>query len=140
MAGLCFSVQPGVKIPPSLRNIYKELKTEYPDFNVPTHGCVLLSFDLGVRSLTPVLSSAPTLITCASSTPSLNLPYPLTPSSSSLISLARSGVLLLNTSLTVRAHQAGSHSKLGWEDFTNKVVDLVAAYGGSGEVGKESSG
>lgn len=38
--GLCFSVQPGVKVPPSLRNIYKELTTEYPDFVAPKHGCV----------------------------------------------------------------------------------------------------
>ncbi|GAA6038838.1 hypothetical protein JCM8097_002921 [Rhodosporidiobolus ruineniae] len=79
--GLCFSVRPGVKIPPSLRNIYKELKEEYPDFVVPTHG--------------------------------------------NLISLARRGVLLLNTSLTVKPHQAGSHSNKGWETFTDRVVDLV---------------
>ncbi|GAA5897855.1 hypothetical protein JCM6882_005096 [Rhodosporidiobolus microsporus] len=79
--GLCFSVRPGVKIPPSLRNIYKELKEEYPAFEVPKHG--------------------------------------------NLISLARRGVLLLNTSLTVKPHQAGSHSNKGWESFTDKVVDLV---------------
>ncbi|GAA5907014.1 uracil-DNA glycosylase, partial [Sporobolomyces salmoneus] len=94
--GLCFSVRPGVKIPPSLRNIYKEIKTEYPSFVVPTHG--------------------------------------------SLTSLARSGVLLLNTSLTVKPHQAGSHSGKGWETFTDKLVDLVDRYGGSGEVGKEGKG
>ncbi|GAA5830085.1 hypothetical protein JCM11251_006868 [Rhodosporidiobolus azoricus] len=79
--GLCFSVRPGVKIPPSLRNIYKELKDEYPSFDVPKHG--------------------------------------------NLISLARRGVLLLNTSLTVKPHQAGSHSNKGWESFTDKVVDLI---------------
>ncbi|BGP20256.1 hypothetical protein JCM10213_003065 [Rhodosporidiobolus nylandii] len=79
--GLCFSVRPGVKIPPSLRNIYKELKEEYPTFEIPKHG--------------------------------------------NLISLARRGVLLLNTSLTVKPHAAGSHSKKGWETFTDKVVELV---------------
>ncbi|GAA5837951.1 hypothetical protein JCM5353_004295 [Sporobolomyces roseus] len=94
--GLCFSVRPGVKIPPSLRNIYKEIKEEYPSFAVPTHG--------------------------------------------SLTSLARSGVLLLNTSLTVKPHQAGAHSGKGWETFTDKIVDLVDRYGGSGEVGKEGKG
>ncbi|GAA5958584.1 hypothetical protein JCM3765_006681 [Sporobolomyces pararoseus] len=94
--GLCFSVRPGVKIPPSLRNIYREIKEEYPSFVVPTHG--------------------------------------------SLTSLARSGVLLLNTSLTVKPHQAGSHSGKGWETFTDKLVDLVDKYGGSGEVGKEGKG
>ncbi|GAA5973922.1 hypothetical protein JCM11641_001221 [Rhodosporidiobolus odoratus] len=81
MQGLCFSVRPGVKTPPSLRNIYKELATEYPSFITPTHG--------------------------------------------NLISLARRGVLLLNTSLTVKPHQAGSHSNKGWERFTEKVVELV---------------
>lgn len=38
---------------------------------------------------------------------------------------ADEGVLLLNTSLTVRAHEAGSHSKKGWEKFTQKVIDTV---------------
>jgi uracil-DNA glycosylase len=36
--GLAFSVRPGVKIPPSLANIYKELKREYPDYQIPKHG------------------------------------------------------------------------------------------------------
>ncbi|GAA5842225.1 hypothetical protein JCM3766R1_005071 [Sporobolomyces carnicolor] len=94
--GLCFSVRPGVKVPPSLRNIYKEIKEEFPSFAIPTHG--------------------------------------------SLTSLARSGVLLLNTSLTVKPHQAGSHSGKGWETFTDKLVDLVDRFGGSGEVGKEGKG
>ncbi|KAM0791321.1 hypothetical protein ACM66B_005793 [Microbotryomycetes sp. NB124-2] len=96
LEGLCFSVRPGVKIPPSLRNIYKELSTEYPSFVPPKHG--------------------------------------------NLTSLARSGVLLLNTSLTVRAHTAGSHSKLGWETFTDKLVDLVDKFGGSEGEGLEGKG
>ncbi|KAK4553391.1 uracil DNA glycosylase [Recurvomyces mirabilis] len=37
------------------------------------------------------------------------------------------GVLMLNTCLTVRAHEANSHSKKGWEKFTQKVIDTVAA-------------
>ncbi|KAL8277547.1 hypothetical protein RQP46_009979 [Phenoliferia psychrophenolica] len=94
--GLCFSVQPGVKVPPSLRNIYKELATEYPGFVAPKHG--------------------------------------------NLVPLAKSGVLLLNTSLTVRAHAAGSHSKRGWEDFTETVINLVDRYGGAGGVGQEGQG
>ncbi|KAL2063791.1 hypothetical protein VTL71DRAFT_5596 [Oculimacula yallundae] len=40
---------------------------------------------------------------------------------------AQRGVLLLNTCLTVRAHEANSHSNRGWEKFTQKVIDLVAA-------------
>ncbi|GAA6013796.1 hypothetical protein JCM11491_005102 [Sporobolomyces phaffii] len=94
--GLCFSVRPGVKVPPSLRNIYKEIHDEYPAFAVPRHG--------------------------------------------SLTSLARSGVLLLNTSLTVAPHRAGSHSGKGWETFTDAVVDLVDRYAGSGRAGAEGTG
>ena len=39
---------------------------------------------------------------------------------------ARSGVLLLNTILTVRAHQAASHRGLGWEQFTDRIIELLA--------------
>lgn len=44
---------------------------------------------------------------------------------------AADGVLLLNTCLTVRAGDAGSHSNKGWEQFTDKVVDVVDRYGGA---------
>lgn len=43
-----------------------------------------------------------------------------------LVPWTRQGVLLLNTSLTVRAHQAGSHRGKGWEQFTDKVIELLA--------------
>ncbi|NQZ86690.1 MAG: uracil-DNA glycosylase [Colwellia sp.] len=79
--GLAFSVQPGVKVPPSLVNIYKELVNEYSDFNKPDHGC-----------LTP---------------------------------WAEQGVLLLNTVLTVKQAQAHSHAKLGWETFTDAVIEKI---------------
>ncbi|MBO5723259.1 MAG: uracil-DNA glycosylase [Lentisphaeria bacterium] len=79
--GLAFSVPCGVKIPPSLRNIYKELHT-----------------DLGLEM----------------------------PGSGTLIPWARQGVLLLNTVLTVRAHQAGSHRKQGWEEFTDEVIRRIS--------------
>jgi len=78
--GLCFSVRKGVKIPPSLRNIYKELNS-----------------DLGIRI----------------------------PSHGFLEEWAKQGILMLNTSLTVRAHLAGSHSKAGWEYFTDSVIEAV---------------
>ncbi|KAK2460913.1 hypothetical protein APHAL10511_007383 [Amanita phalloides] len=94
--GLCFSVLPGVNVPPSLRNIYAELKSEYPDFNPPKHG--------------------------------------------TLTAWANNGVLLLNTCLTVRAHSAGSHSKKGWEEFTDKVVDVVDRYGGANLSSLEGNG
>ena len=78
--GLCFSVNPGVPLPPSLRNIYQELET-----------------DLGV---------AP-------------------PANGDLSGWARQGVLLLNATLSVRAHQAGSHQNKGWEPFTDEVVSRL---------------
>lgn len=78
--GLAFSVEKGVRIPPSLRNIYKELKD-----------------DLGL----------------------------FIPNNGYLEKWARQGVLLLNTSLTVRASQANSHKKIGWEIFTDKIISLL---------------
>ena len=78
--GLCFSVKPGVAIPPSLENIYKEL-----------------SDDLGLYI----------------------------PNNGYLEKWARQGVLLLNTVLTVRAHQANSHQGLGWEQFTDAVIRIL---------------
>ncbi|KAF8072038.1 uracil-DNA glycosylase-like protein [Lyophyllum atratum] len=85
--GLCFSVPVGVSVPPSLRNIYTELKAEYPDFQAPKHG--------------------------------------------NLSAWAANGVLMLNTCLTVRAGDPGSHSNKGWEEFTDRVVDVVDKYGGA---------
>jgi uracil-DNA glycosylase len=80
--GLAFSVPVGVKPPPSLRNIFKELQR-----------------DLGL---------AP-------------------PAHGSLLSWARQGVLLLNTSLTVEDGQAGSHAKLGWQALTDAICAAVAS-------------
>ena len=82
--GLCFSVRPPTPAPPSLLNIYKLLKKEYPSFSPPPNRGGLLT------------------------------PW------------ADRGVLLLNTCLTVRAHEANSHAGKGWEAFTQKVVDVVA--------------
>ncbi|MBO5525876.1 MAG: uracil-DNA glycosylase [Clostridia bacterium] len=48
------------------------------------------------------------------------------PSSGNLTKWAKEGVLLLNTSLTVRAHQANSHSKCGWAWFTDSVISLIS--------------
>lgn len=79
--GLSFSVAAGVKIPPSLVNIYKELES-----------------DLGI----PVACHG-------------NLEH-----------WARQGVLLLNTSLTVEAHHAGSHAGKGWDAITDAIIASVA--------------
>lgn len=78
--GLCFSVREGVDIPPSLRNIYKEIEN-----------------DLGIKPL----------------------------ASGDLTRWAIQGVLLLNATLTVEAHRAGSHQGKGWERFTDSVISLL---------------
>lgn len=78
--GLCFSVQKGVEIPPSLVNIYQELHDDL--------GCYI-------------------------------------PDNGNLEKWARQGVLLLNTVLTVRAHQANSHRGIGWEQFTDAAIRVL---------------
>ncbi len=79
--GLCFSVNKGVKCPPSLRNIFKEQEQ-----------------DLGI----PI------------------------PPDGNLERWAKQGVLLINATLTVRAHQAGSHQGKGWEEFTDAAIHTLA--------------
>lgn len=78
--GLCFSVKPGVKFPPSLQNIFKELNTEY--------------------GMTP-------------------------PPTGELSGWAKQGVLLLNTTLTVREGQPQSHKGKGWEILTDRIIELL---------------
>lgn len=79
--GLCFSVNPGIEMPPSLRNIFKEV---HDDTGAPI------------------------------------------PADGDLSRWARQGVLLLNSSLTVREHQPKSHSGLGWEKLTDAAVHALA--------------
>ncbi len=79
--GLCFSVQKGIKPPPSLVNIYKEMQKDIGT-SIPDTG-----------DLTP---------------------------------WAESGVLLINAMLTVRDGEPASHSKIGWESFTDAVIRKVS--------------
>lgn len=78
--GLCFSVLPGVRFPPSLLNVFKEIKQDL-DIAIPDHGC--------------------------------------------LQSWADQGVLLLNAMLTVEQNRAGSHQGQGWEQFTDRAIQLL---------------
>ncbi len=79
--GLSFSVPRNVGTPPSLENMYKELKTDL-DLEMPPHG--------------------------------------------DLTAWAEQGVFLLNASLTVRARQANSHQKIGWQKFTDAVIRTLS--------------
>lgn len=79
--GLCFSVPQGIAQPPSLINIYREIKDDL-QIDTPAHG--------------------------------------------NLLHWADQGVLLLNATLTVRAHQAGSHQNKGWEQFTDAAIKALS--------------
>ena len=79
--GLCFSVGKNVAVPPSLKNIFEEIKTDIGS-EIPNNG--------------------------------------------NLERWADQGVLLLNATLTVRAHQAGSHQNKGWEKFTDAVIEKLS--------------
>ncbi len=79
--GLCFSVKKGAKIPPSLRNIFKELEDDI--------GC-----EISIHG--------------------------------DLSHWASQGVFLLNTILTVEEKQASSHQGIGWEEFTDKVIQIIS--------------
>eukprot|EP00833_Pecoramyces_ruminatium_P013430 jgi/Orpsp1_1/1187462/evm.model.d7180000057919.1 len=77
--GLCFSVKKGVPPPPSLVNIFRELKSDLgDDFTIPKHGY--------------------------------------------LEGWTKQGVLLLNTSLSVRKGEAASHANIGWQQFTDSII------------------
>ena len=78
--GLAFSVNKGIKLPPSLKNIYKEMED-----------------DLGIKNV-----------------------------NGDLTKLAKQGVLLLNTTLTVESGKPLSHSKYGWQTFTDAVIKLIS--------------
>lgn len=80
--GLSFSVQNGVRFPPSLKNIFKELQTDIEGFKIPETG--------------------------------------------DLSDWAKQGVLMLNSSLTVNAGDAGSHQEKGWENFTDEVIKVLS--------------
>jgi uracil-DNA glycosylase len=79
--GLCFSVKEGVKHPPSLKNIFKEIATDLEQKEAHN---------------------------------------------GNLERWASQGVLLLNATLTVRAHEAGSHQNKGWEKFTDAVITKIS--------------
>lgn len=78
--GLSFSVLPGIEIPPSLKNIFKEIKS-----------------DLGIEQ----------------------------PNHGYLMNWAKNGILLLNSALTVRQNEPGSHQAIGWRQFTDRIISVL---------------
>ena len=80
--GLAFAVNKETKTPPSLKNIFKEIES---DFQKPIN------------------------------------------TEKNLLSWAKQGVLLLNNSLTVKEKNANSHKEIGWDIFTNKILDLISS-------------
>lgn len=101
--GLAFSVRRGTKYPPSLVNIFKELEEDVACGASKEVGADRSG--VGEGCLDTEESKA----------------------SGVLVPWAERGVLLLNTVLTVRAHQAGSHRGRGWEQFTDRVIELLSA-------------
>ena len=89
--GLCFSVKTGIALPPSLVNIFKEVKD-----------------DIGTR---------PQIIKDLQGKDMYD---------GSLRRWAEQGVFLLNTCLSVRQHEAFSHSRHGWESFTDAVIKIIS--------------
>lgn len=79
--GMSFSVPENTKIPPSLLNIFKELKSQYPSFKIPKHG--------------------------------------------NLTKWEQQGVLLLNSVLTVKEGKSNSHSNIGWNYITGKILNML---------------
>ncbi len=118
--GLSFSVPDGQKIPPSLRNIYKELKADLgkdiPVSGNPIHPEVIHP---EVRPLHPEVRPRDRLFT-----PRCDLGTDV--ESGNLEHWAKQGVLLLNATLTVLPGQPASHQGLGWETFTDQVIRTIS--------------
>ena len=91
--GLCFSVKTGVQLPPSLVNIFKEVKAD------TGHVPPIITDEMGKKMY-----------------------------DGSLRRWASQGVFLLNATLTVREHLAGSHQRHGWEQFTDAVIRTVSEH------------
>ena len=152
--GLCFSVKPGVRVPPSLLNIYKELSADI-GFVPPGHGCLTHWATQGVLLLNSVLTVeagnaashqgkgwerfTDAVVEVLNTQkqglvpPSLLNIYKelsadigfVPPGHGCLTHWATQGVLLLNSVLTVEAGNAASHQGKGWERFTDAVVEVL---------------
>ena len=119
--GLAFSVRPGVKIPPSLRNIFKEIARDNA-LRAGQAGAIEGSAVLGNAQL----HSDGMGSTLQSGTAPVPLVSFLPPASGNLDRWAAQGVLLLNTCLTVQDGQPASHAKQGWEVLTDALIQACA--------------
>jgi uracil-DNA glycosylase len=107
--GMCFSVKKGVAVPPSLQNIFKEIRSDLGDPNVPF----------------PINTNGNISNTVNNTDNNVRFSARFTAPHGNLENWAKSGVLLLNTVLTVRAGAANSHRGHGWETFTSAVIELL---------------
>ena len=120
--GLSFSVPRDVAMPPSLVNILKELETDKDAFAGKTSGANPANGVNAGLAGGPLGGANANL----AGSPASGEDRPAARIDGVLVPWAKQGVLLLNTVLTVRAHQAGSHRGKGWETFTDKVIELLA--------------
>ncbi len=110
--GLAFSVPPGVAVPPSLRNVYKEIARVYAEealvrLSLPTHPASIETQASAEFVLTAQNSAGPPRV------------------DGSLNRWAKQGVLLLNTCLTVEQGAPASHVRQGWEALTDEIIKAV---------------
>ena len=117
--GLAFSVAPGVALPPSLRNIFKEIARDGRGMG----HCGGEGADKGTRNSTGT-SAGNSASPGRSAGGALNQPGS---ANGSLEAWAHQGVLLLNTCLTVEQGQPASHAKRGWEALTDAIIQAVGA-------------
>ena len=110
--GLAFSVPPGVKIPPSLRNIFKEIARGAAKGRLADKSLGESSAQGASSARLPASAFVPTVF--------------VPPASGNLDHWAAQGVLLLNTCLTVQDGQPASHAKQGWEVLTDALIQACA--------------
>ena len=115
--GLAFSVAPGVKLPPSLRNIFKEIARDARDAR-------------GARGMGHCTGKSTGNLTGNRATPGPTADGSLKqsgPANGSLEAWAQQGVLLLNTCMTVEQGEPASHAKQGWEVLTDAIIQALGA-------------
>jgi uracil-DNA glycosylase len=131
--GMAFSVNDGVKAPPSLQNIFKEIENEYGDSKLVYTSAENFSSE-GIPAFEVACATSKTVglegedETVCSRCKDSSHAFGMTGArSGNLTRWARQGVMLLNTVLTVQEGKPKSHSGKGWEIFTDSVITEIAS-------------